>query len=216
MKLIKLTTLLFGLLLFSCYQSYNKKSSMTEEKVSISTDDKEQIQNLIRQVLNWADSKKSIDILVLETDSDDRIYTNFDLENHTQNLKTLRETDFFASEFIENYNQIILTLDKKLRENEFEEWLIRDLPPFTFSSDVNPWCLCQDNLDWNKVEVEVISLDNERGELEWHWGNLSADTHSSWKEFRYKFKVLKENGKWKIAYLSGFDFKEITRKEREI
>lgn len=216
MKPIKLTTLLFGLLLFSCDQSDNKTSSVTKEKVSTSTDDKEQIQNLIRQVLNWADSKKSIDILVLETDSNDRVYTNFDLENHILNLKKLRETGFFASEFIENYNQIILTLNKKLRENEFEEWLIRDLPPFTFSGDVNPWCLCQDNLDWNKVEVEVVSLDNERGELDWHWGNLSANSHSSWKKFSYRFRVVKENAKWKIAYLKGFDFKESTLKNREL
>lgn len=28
----------------------------------------------------------------------------------------------------------------------------------------------QDNLDWNTVEVKVISLDNEKGELEWFWG----------------------------------------------
>ncbi len=212
MKNIGLWTIIFGLTFWSCNQSAQKTTAnenQTERKTtSDAHKDKEEIQNLIRQVLNWADSKKSIDILVLETDSNDRIYTNFDLENHKLNLEKLRETNFFANEFIENYNQIILKLDKKLRAKEFEEWLIRDLPPFNFSSDVNVWCLCQDNFDWNTVEVKVVSLDKEQGELEWYWGNLSTDAHSSWKDFGYRFRVVRENNRWKISYLAGFDYRE--------
>ena len=216
MKQIKLTTFIFGLLLFGCNQSDTKTALVTEEKVSTSVNDKEQIQNLIRQVLDWADTKNSIDLLPVLTDSKDSIYIGFDLEKHKQNLDKLQQTNFFTTEFIENYNQIILTLDKGIRSGNYDQWLVGDLPTFIFANDHSPWCNCQDNDDWNKVEVRVIKLTDNEGELEWTWGNLSADTHSSWKEFAYKFRVVKENDKWKIVYLTGFDFKESTRKDGQL
>ena len=216
MKYFKLTTLLFGLLLFSCNLADTKTTSLTEEKSSISADDKQQIQNLIRQVLNWSDSKNSIELLPVLADSKDSVYIGFDLEKHKQNLDKLRQTNFFATEFIDNYNQIILTLDNGLKNGKYGLWLVGDLPTFTFSNDHSPWCNCQDNDDWSKVEIRVIKSSNSDGEIEWYWGNLNADTDASWKEFAYKFKVVKENSKWKIASMSGFDFKESTRKDGQV
>ena len=35
-------------------------------------------------------------------------------------------------------------------------------------------------------------------------------------EFKYKFKITKEENSWKIAYLEGFDFKESTRKDGQL
>lgn len=134
MNKIKLMTLILGLLLFGCNQANNKTTSVTEEKVSTSADDKEQIQNLIRQVLNWANSKNSIYLLPTITDSKDSVYIGFDLDKHKQNLYKLRETNFFATEFIENYNQIILTLDKGLRNGKYDQWLVGNLPTSIFAN----------------------------------------------------------------------------------
>ena len=216
MKYFKLTTLIFGLLLFSCNLADNKTTSLTEEKASISADDKQQIQNLIRQVLNWSDSKNSIELLPVLADSKDSVYIGFDLDKHKKNLDKLRQTNFFATEFIDNYNQIILTLDNGLKNGKYGLWLVGDLPTFTFSNDHSPWCNCQDNDDWNKVEIRVIKSSDSDGEIEWYWGNLNADTDPSWKEFAYKFKVVKESNKWKIAFMSGFDFKDSTRKDGQV
>ena len=170
MKLIKLPTLIFVLLLFGCNQIVNKDTSATEKKASSSTDDKEQIQNLIRQVLNWANSKNSIDLLPVLVDSKDSIYIGFDLDKHKQNLDKLRQTNFFATEFIDNYNQIILTLDKGIRNGKYKQWSVGDLPTFIFANDVDPWSICQDvpydkPNPWNFVEISIISLDNSKGEI---------------------------------------------------
>lgn len=215
MKHIKLTTLILGFLLFSCKQADTKATSVKEEKNSISADDKEQIQNLIRQVLNWADTKNSIDLLPALADRKDSIYTGFDLEKHKQNLDKLRQTNLFAAAFVENYNQIILTLDKGLKQSNYDKWLVGDLPTFNFSNDLNPWTMCQD-VPYDKPNpydfVEIDILNPNEGEVEWKWGKLELNTDKGWKEFSYKFKVVKENDKWKIAYLAGFDFKESTQK----
>jgi hypothetical protein len=125
-----------------------------------------------------------------------------------------KKPDYFACEFIENYNQIILTLDKKIRNNEFEQWFVGYLPNFTFANGAAPWCLCQDvpydePSPWDHVEIEIINFNDGKAAGIWKWGSLKPHTlHSSWEEFSYKFRAIKENNKWKIAYMQGFDFEE--------
>ena len=224
--------LIISILIFECGCTSNQKSqteqadtfSVVQEDATIEQSEnsqqvanlkeKEEIQNLIRQVLKWADSKNAIVILPMLTDSQDCVYIGFDLNKHKSNLNKLRATNLFAAEFIENYNQIILTLDKKLRNHEFEKWLVGDLPTFSFANDVNPWCACQDYPDYNPwdVKIEVIELNNDKAQLIWKWGDVK-NMHFSWKEFSYKFRTVKENGKWKIAYLQEFDFDVSTLKD---
>jgi len=55
MKYIRLTVSVFELLLLGCFQCNSKATSVT--------DNKEQIQNLIRTVFEWSDSKESINLL---------------------------------------------------------------------------------------------------------------------------------------------------------
>lgn len=221
MKYLRLLTLIFVLSFFGCKQSNQTTAAATENqtknlKATEESKDKEEIQNLIRRTLNWSNSKKSVDLLPVVTDSSDSIYIGFDLNKHRANLIKLRETNFFTADFIKNYNQIILTLDRKLRNKEIDEWRVGDLPTFAFANDVNPWSLCQDvpydePNPWDLVEVKIISLSSKNGELYWKWGKPELNDAADWKEFSYRFKVAKENGRWKIDYLQGFDFKESIR-----
>ena len=208
-------TLILGLIFLSCNQSRSTTKTIIEQAENLqqvdNSKDKEEIQNLIRQVLNWADSKNNSDILPVLTDSQDSIYIGFDLNELESNLDKLRATGFFANEFIENYNQIILTLDKKLRNHEFGEWLFNDLPPYRFANGTNPWCDCQDTPydnpnPWDFVEITIIELNNDSAQLAWKWGLIDYDNN-------YKFRAVKENGKWKIAYLQEFDFDVSTLKD---
>lgn len=202
-----------GLLLFGCNLKNNSSAlanSSTELNESTNdTRDKDEIQVLIRQMLKWADSKNNFDLLpALNKDS---ICIGFDFDKVNQNLVTLEKTGFFSKEFIDNYNQIILLIDKKIKNKEIAAWNIYELPTFNFANDVNPWCLCQDNLSWDNVAIEIVKLDNYKGEIKWNWGTLDSNTDSSWKDFSYTFRVVKENDKWKISYLQGFDFKKSTK-----
>jgi len=219
MKDMKFLTLIIGLILLGCTHKKDSNNLAVQQTGSVktitTTNDKEEIKNLIRNVLIWSESKESIDLLPALTDSKDRVYIGFDLKKHKENLDKLRNTGFFAKEFIENYNQIILTLDKRLRNKEYDEWLVGDLPTFIFANDVDPWTLCQDvpydnPSPWNLVEINELKLNDKNGEFEWKWGNLKHGIDSGWNQFFYRFNVIKENNKWKISYLQGFDFKEST------
>ncbi len=219
MKYLNLAMIFLLLSLFSCTENNtaNTQPSITdtisiESKTSNENSDKEEIQKLIRDVLLWSETKNVIDLLPTSVKSTDSIYDGFDKKQLKANLEILKSTNLFSTEFIDNYNRIILTLDKKVRNNEFDKWLIGDLPPFNFLS---PWCDCQDVPYDNPnafglVDVVIINLNKENGELFWKWGKLGPEISKDWKDFKYKFAVKKEAGKWKISYLQGFDFNNIT------
>lgn len=218
MKYLKQTILILGFLFFCFSQTNSQTTSVQEKKSSSLKGDKEEIQNLIRQLLNWSDSKSSIDIDLLPsiTNGKDSIYIGFDLDKHKKNLGKLRQTNFFATEFINNYNNIILNFDKRLKNGIDEQWLVGQLPPFMFANDGNPWCMCQDvpydkPNPWDNVKIKIVNLSNYKGEVVWKWGKLEQNSYSGWKDFSYKVRVIKENSKWKVAYLQGFDFKESTK-----
>ncbi|MFI5137529.1 MAG: hypothetical protein ACHQIM_06855 [Sphingobacteriales bacterium] len=224
MKYLRFGTAILALFLFSCSHNSERKESPLKIKATKTlkspeiSNDKQEIQILIRKALNWSESKNSINLLPVLTDSKDSICVGFDLEKLNVTLEKLKATNFFSSRFVDNYSQIILTLDKKIKNNEFEKWSVSELPTFSFANDVDPWCLCQDvpydkPNPWDLIEVKVIKLNDEKGELYWTWGKPELNGSPDWKDFTYKFEVEKENGKWKISYLQGFDFKESTRKD---
>lgn len=226
-------TIVLGLLLFGCQEAENKTKSVVKEKVSISSADKAQIQVLLRQALQWADSKNSIALLPVVTDSKDSVYIGVNLAQHKQNLAKLKATNFFSTGFIDNYNHLILTIDAGMRSGTYEPWLVGDGPTIVFVSEVNAWCSCQDvpydnPNPWGNIEISLVNQDKTNVEVVWHWGKLElmvdpgelkADPGmlatdpvlKEWKDFSYKVLVTKKTGKWKIAYLQGFDFKEGTR-----
>lgn len=187
-------------------QSVNTDSSYNKEDLA-------EIQDLVRHVVNWGESKNSFDLVPVITDPADTVCIGFDLEKVKSNLAVLKATGYFSAEFIDNYNRILQTLDKEMKDNKFSKWSTGDLPPFNFANDVDVWTDCQDvpydtPNAYNLVEVHVVSLNKQEGELYWKWGKLKADTDPSWDKFSYKFKVKKEDGKWKIAYLEGFDYND--------
>jgi hypothetical protein len=217
MKYLKLTTIIIALFMLGCAGNNKPKPPADSTKApklpeasNAKNNDKKEIQSLIRNMLMIGESHW-IDLVPLLTDSKDSLHVGFDLKKLKTNLEELKTTNYFSAEFIDNYNKIILTLDKEMKDRKFSPWSTGELPPFNFANDVDPWCDCQDvpydkPTPWYLVEVGVINLNNEKGELYWKWGKLGVDVSQDWRDFRYKFKVKKEDGKWKISYLQGFDF----------
>jgi len=90
----------------------------------------------------------------------------------------------FSEEFLNNYQKIVETLDKKIKTKEME-WLAGDMPPFGNGS--NPWCNCQDQpyVDyWDKIEITFIEINQFEATLTWTWGQ------SDWSE---NFNLKRQN-----------------------
>lgn len=218
---MKSTALLSAILIFGYSQVNAQPKELriksSNSRIASSASDKEKIQKTVRQTLVWADSNP-INLLPVITDRKNKVVIGLDADQHKKNIDKIKATGFFSTEFIANYNKIILTLDKGIKDGRYGQWLVGDLPIFGFASNTSPWCSCQD-VPYDKpnpysfTKIRIISLDNSKGEANWQWGNLPSNDDSDWKKFTYRFRVVKENGKWKIAYLEGFDFKKAVRKE---
>lgn len=215
-------TLIAGLI----FSDYNQTNAASEHKTKQATTsnaskDRLEIQTLIRRALNWSQSRESIGLLPLAIDKKGKFYSGFDLARHNQNLEKLKATKLFATEFINNYNQIILTLNKRFKKGDYGKWLVGDLPGCDFATNADPWSGCQD-VPYDKpnpfdfLQIEIIKLDGVKGDLNWKWGNLPHGTNSDWSKYKYRFRVVKENNQWKIAYLEGFDFKKSIKSSSDL
>jgi len=188
MKYLKLTTLIFIFLFLGCNQS-NKRATLTK--------DKEKLQELVRQLYEWRETKTQRLDFAPVADSEGR-YIGLDLQKHEQSLTELKQSGFFAEHFLENYNRIAVTIDNGLKNGTIE-WLVGYLPPF--GNGASPWCNCQDNPDkyWQTMIIDKVELDNTSATFSWTW------VETVWE---YKVEAIKENDRWLITYLQGFDFNE--------
>ncbi|HWZ14935.1 MAG TPA: hypothetical protein VNW95_06820 [Mucilaginibacter sp.] len=202
----------------------NSKTKATETQVnailkakapatSDTTKDKQQIQTLIRNLLIWAENHKGVpDLLPVVINRQDSMVTSFDLSKLNGVDDSLKTTGFFSKEFINNYNEIIQVLAKKMKEKKIAPFSTGEIPPFGFDTEADPWCDCQDvpydsPNAYSLVDVHIIELNNESGKMYWTWGSLPKAVSPDWRTVTYKFNVTKEDGKWKISYLQGFDIK---------
>lgn len=172
--------------------------SVDTNEISNTKNDSLELQKLIRDLYQWNETKNSKpDFAPLQKEKLDSIYISLDLDIHKERLQELKETNFFAKEFTDNYNKIALTIDKKMRDKSLV-YYIGELPPF--GNGANPWCNCQDHPDdyWRNLTIKKLNIKDNQADFVWTWGN----------DFEYKTKAIKENNIWKISYLEGFDFNE--------
>jgi len=197
--------ILLGLFILSCSQAGNKNSSTKSDTITNINDDKEQIVNLVKQVLKWHENNGTFTGFDPMFNPKDSVVIGMNLNTLKEELNKFTKSNLFDNEFIDNYKNIFLKIDKKIKSKEIQ-WHDGDMPPY---GSVDPWCSCQDypyDNPWDKIEINFTNLDKESVILTWTWGN------SEWsKGFNYKVKAKKIDGTWKISYLQGFDINEFIK-----
>lgn len=191
MRHIILTIFLIGLICSSYGQ--------TVSKIDSSTDDTTQIKDLVKQVLKWHDKDKHLIGFKTISNPIDSLIIGMDLIQLDKGLQKLINTDYFDKDFIDNYRMIILKIDKRIKNKEWQ-WHDGELPPY---ANADPWCDCQDtpyDNAWDKLDFQFVNIDKDKAKLNWTWGN------SDWsKDFKYEINVKKMNGVWRISYMQGFN-----------
>jgi hypothetical protein len=200
-----LITHLLGLFLLGCGQAGSKNNSSQSDTVVNSNNDKEQIGYLIKQVLKWHEKNGVFAGFDPVFNPKDSSAIGMDLDKLKPVLKKLTNSKLFDKEFVDNYENIVLKIDKQIKNKEIQ-FLAGDIPPYAGG---DPWCNCQDmpyDNPWDKIEIKFQSIDKDNATLTWTWGN------SGWsKDFNYKVKTKKTDGAWKISYLQGFDINQFVR-----
>jgi hypothetical protein len=105
-------------------------------------------------------------------------------------------TGFFSDEFGKNYRAVANQLDSLLKFRKLV-WNTDEVAPVGHAAII--WCDCQDYPDdfWKNLKL-----------AEWHLENGIVNCKAfifPESTVGYQLKVKQENGKWKIAYMEGFD-----------
>ncbi|HLA57411.1 MAG TPA: hypothetical protein VK622_01555 [Puia sp.] len=183
----------------ACRHAGNSKTHGRDSISSNSSNDSFELASLVVKVLKWSESDRQIDFNVTKTNSGDSIYSGIDWSTHKKRMADLSKTDFFTDDFLNNYNNIALHIDKELKTNP-TKYLEGDIQPW--SDDTNDWCKCQDFPDsiWEKLKIVDLISHGDSANFKWSWGD----------NYYYSVKTKKENGSWRISYLERFDIQKFS------
>jgi hypothetical protein len=204
MNIIKSTIIIALLSLTACKQSDEKATTLTTSPSTSSTqkttekNDKTVIETLVKNMYLWND-KRSYDNEFQPVVKRNNVI-GYNAESHKLFLKELRDSGYFADEFIKNIDKIWQDQNKLITDGKVK-WSKGDMGPF--AGDVNIWCGCQDEpAEYTKIAVHFDELNNTNAKLYWNWEGFGAE----WEAIHYNMRCVKENGKWKIAYMQGWDY----------
>ena len=201
-------SVLFTIVMTSCNKTENKAEDTVLEELPAPTDE---IENLHRIDDSLAINKLLIDLhrwhLKTETVPDfdvylakptDTLYAGIDSKKHEKRVAALKATGFFTDEFIENYNKIASTIDTGLKKGT-AVYAVGELPPY--GNDADPWTNSQDYPDdyWKKIILYNLTYNNDIISSTWSFGDN-----------KYDCRFKKVDGKWKVDWLDGFDYKSFT------
>jgi len=172
-----------------------------ETKEILATKGQKEIEKLVKDMYHWVENTP--DSNGFRPFVKDSLVVGYDPIGQSLYTKSLRDSGYFSQGFLDNINSIYRTQDKLLRSGKVE-WYDNEMSPF--HGDANQWCNCQDGalsditLHFEKVEANTAAFY-------WNW---EVYDDPSWANHHYHIRTVKENGKWKIDYMEGWDYKANT------
>lgn len=160
--------------------------------------DSVEVINLLKDIYCWHDKYQYslTDFPIIIKDSF-QVGLNYDSLNRT--ISAIKQTNYFSSSFLDNYkkladfvnNKLIDAHPQYLNEINFD---FQDADPWTGFQDADPDY-------WNTFKIADYKSTVDSASLKWLIQN------KDWSSPGYSVRFSKENGKWKVCYLEGFDLK---------
>ncbi len=199
--MIKKSILILVVCLFYGCQSKpteKKVADKTENKIETNVDSIE-LTNLIREVYEWHESKRLDDFPYKFEEQQDSIFTGIDWKKYQSNIELFKQTDFFTRDFLLKHQSIALSLDSSIKKTDISWRNLNDGIPI-WDVEYDTWCYCQDSPDnyWKILTIDSLTIKGGYADFNWNWGG----------EYPHNSKVTarKEDGKWKINSLEGFNY----------
>jgi len=164
--------------------------------------DSAEVITLMKDVYRWHDKNQGslTDFLVIVKDS---FQVGLDYDTLTRTMDVLKQTNYFSSTFLSNYKKLADLVNHKLISanpkylNEIN---------FDFQ-DADPWTNFQDSEPgyWDTFKITDYKSTADSASLKW------LIQTNNWSSEAYSVGFSKENGKWKVSYLEGFDLKKYNK-----
>ena len=117
--------------------------------------------DLVKDVYKWhATEKNQIEgFTPKKSHPSDSLYSGIDLNSTDSAITQMKETGFFAKEFLDNYRKIAVNIDKELHNGSLT-WREGDMAPF---GESDSWCNCQDGPDnyWEKLKLLKVRFKSD-------------------------------------------------------
>lgn len=165
-----------------------------KKDITIVSSDSLELLTLTKKLLKWSSTNSEGDFI--PKSNNDTVYIGINWSIHKLRVKELINTDFFSQDFIESYENIAHYLDIELKENKIKYYKGEITP---YGNGASEWCNCQDypSSFENKLKIRNIKQVGNITTFYWTWDDESS----------YMIKVKKENKRWLIIYLEGFNIK---------
>lgn len=185
-------------LIFLASCSQNRAETKMESTGSDRQKDSLEAISSVKNVYKWHDSVKSelTDFNVLIVDS---FQTGLDSSSFEKTFKAIKESHLFSTSFVASYKELGEIINKKLKSAN-PKYLNEINFPF---QDADPWTYFQDDAGqfWNKLIISDFNLSSDSASLNWYIQDKDSKTD------KYLVKLVKENKKWLVSYLEGFNKK---------
>jgi hypothetical protein len=113
-----------------------KQHSINSPVVSKENEDSINLTNLVRKVYKWHETNGKLPdgFNPQKKNLSDTMYSSIDLNENNDAIRTLKETGFFTTDFLNDYRKIAVRMDKELR-NGTSTW--REGEYSSFTNDAN-------------------------------------------------------------------------------
>ncbi|GEM_PF-4667700 len=180
--------------------------------------DEADIKSAVRQLYKWYHTQ-GVSVDFPHTESGD-FFTGLDEGAFELRVQQLKDSGLFTQAFLDNYTKIGHEIHRRLRTKEMI-YEAGYTPPY--GNGANPWTNSLDvssDTYWNEIRIENVVTRGNRAVLTWSWpGNYremritkavclqKAEKAVIIESADYQIEVVKENDRWKITRMQGFDFK---------
>ncbi len=201
MKISKLPIFCLLVILFvNCNGKTKEKTFLKEITTANQTsNDSIELTKLIRQVYEWHNTNLLEDFPYKYAEKQDSIFIGIDWIKYEENIQLFKQTNFFSSEFLKTHKNIAETLDTSIKKANITLRNSKDGISL-WETGADNWCGCQDYPEkyWETLTIDSLIVNQENADFIWNWDKI----HSH----HYKVKAKKEDGKWKINSLNGFNY----------
>lgn len=194
-----LPALLLAITLLGSCETPATKNINTQRIEALTSSDSTALTTLVRNVYEWhltLHKKNGFPFKITGTKKD--LIAGVDWDAYENEMQELRKTHYFSDYFFAAHQTLARSIDSSIQQTD-KKWCNANDGMSIWETGADDWCDCQDYPDdyWKLLTLNNFKFEKGMVSFYWSWGENN--------EKQYQMKAIKEEGKWKISHMQGFN-----------
>jgi hypothetical protein len=165
----------------------------------LTASDSTALTTLVRNVYEWhltQHQKNGFPFKI--TGAKKNLIAGIDWDAYENEIQKLRKTQYFSDYFFAAHQTIARSIDSSIQQTD-KKWRNANDGMSIWETGADDWCDFQDYPDdyWKFLTLNNFKFEKGMVTFYWSWGDNN--------EKQYQMKATKEEGKWKISHMQGFN-----------